>query len=144
VSSLPETLAPTARRIQEEDERNARGGRSAGVAMAMRTQCTLSDLAVISPLMQGPLEKRELARRALDLAEGPCFDERVALATVDKLVGFGLLRKVRARYEVTQDGRDALAMALQDLRESLDRMSRLISPRMLAAPPRPLGGHAAA
>ena len=112
--------------------------------MAMRTQCTLSDLAVISPLMQGPLEKRELARRALDLAEGPCFDERVALATVDKLVGFGLLRKVRARYEVTQDGRDALAMALQDLRESLDRMSRLISPRMLAAPPRPLGGHAAA
>jgi hypothetical protein len=112
--------------------------------MPMRTQCTLSDLAVLTPLVQGPLEKRELARRALSLAQGPCFDERVVLATVDKLAGFGLLRKVRARYELTQDGRDVLAVALQDLREALDRMSRLVSPRLIAGPPLPLYGRAAA
>ena len=47
--------------------------------MAMRTQCTLSDIAVLAPLINGPLEKGELARRALGLAEGPCFDEWVAL-----------------------------------------------------------------
>jgi hypothetical protein len=112
--------------------------------MPMRTQCSLSDLAVLTPLMQGPLEKRELARRALIIAAGPCFDERVVLATVDKLAGFGLLRKVRARYELTQDGRDVLAVALQDLREALDRMSRLVSPRVIAAPPPSLYGRAAA
>lgn len=112
--------------------------------MAMRTQCTFSDIAVLAPLMQGSLEKGVLARRALALAEGPCFDERVALATVDKLAGFGLLRKVRARYELTHDGRDVLTLALQDLRESLDRMSRLVSPRLIGGPPRPQDGRAAA
>ena len=99
------------------------------MTMAMRTQCTLCDIAVMTSLMQGPLEKGELARRALNLAEGPCFDERVALATVDKLAGFGFVRKVRSRYEVTQDGRDVLAVALQDLREALERMNRLVYPR---------------
>lgn len=112
--------------------------------MAMRTQCTLSDIAVLAPLMHGPLEKGELARRALGLAEGPCFDERVALATVDKLAGFGFLRKVRARYELTHDGRGILVLALQDLREVLDRTSRLVSPRVIAGPPWPQGGRAAA
>jgi hypothetical protein len=112
--------------------------------MAMRTQCTLCDIAVMTSLMQGPLEKGELARRALSLAEGPCFDERVALATVDKLAGFGFLRRVRSRYEMTQDGRDALAVALQDLREALERVSRLLSPRRVDVSWRPLDGRAAA
>jgi hypothetical protein len=35
-------------------------------------------------------------------------------------------------------------VALQDLREALDRMSRLVSPRVIAAPPPPLYGRAAA
>jgi hypothetical protein len=114
------------------------------MTMAMRTQCTLSDVAVMTPLMEGPLEKRELARRALSLAEGPCFDERVALATVDKLAGFGLLRKVRSRYEVTQDGRAVLALALQDLRQAVERMGRLVYPRVIAGLPRLQNGRAAA
>src|SRR5262249_43015179 len=105
--------------------------------MVMRTQCTFSEVAVMTPLMEGPLEKRELARRAPGLAEGPCSDERVALATVDKLADFGLLRKVRFRYEITQDGRAILAVALQDLRQALDRMSRLVSPRVIGGLPRP-------
>ena len=130
--------------MEQEDNRNLAAGGPVGVTMPMRTQCTLSDVAVLTPLMQGPLEKRELARRALSLAEGPCFDERVALATVDKLAGFGLLRKVHARYELTQDGRDVLAVALRDLREALDRMSRLVSPRVIPGPLRPLDGRAAA
>jgi hypothetical protein len=112
--------------------------------MAMRTQCTLCDIAVMTSLMQGPLEKGELARRALSLAEGPCFDERVALATVDKLAGFGFLRKVRCRYEVTQDGRVVLAVALQDLREALERMNRLVSPRRVDGFWLPQDGRAAA
>jgi hypothetical protein len=114
------------------------------MTMAMRTQCTLFDVAVITPLVEGPLEKRELARRALSIAEGPCFDERVVLATVDKLAAFGLLRKVRSRYEVTQDGRTVLALALQDLRQALERMSRLVHPRVIAGLPRPQDGRAAA
>jgi hypothetical protein len=112
--------------------------------MAMRTQCTLCDIAVMTSLMQGSLEKGELARRALSLAEGPCFDERVALATVDKLAGFGFLRKVRCRYEVTQDGRVVLAVALQDLREALERMNRLVSPRRVDGFWLPQDGRAAA
>ena len=114
------------------------------MTMAMRTQCTLPDIAVLAPLMQGPLEKGELARRALGLAEGPCFDERVALATVDKLAGFGFLRRVRARYELTHDGRDVMVLALQDLREAIDRMSRFVFPRLIAGPPRLQDGRAAA
>jgi len=111
--------------------------------MAMRTQCSLTDIAVMTPLLQGPLGKREIAKEALALVEGPAFDERVALATVDRLASFGFLRKVRSRYEVTQDGRDVLSMALQDHREALDRMTRLISPRLVDGP-RSKDGRAAA
>ena len=114
------------------------------MTMAMRTQCTLPDVAVMTPLIEGPLEKRQLARRALGIAEGPAFDERVALATVDKLVGFGLLRKVHFRYELTRDGREALTLALQDLRQVVDRMSRLVDPRVIGGRPRLQDARAAA
>ena len=76
----------------------------------MRTQCSFIDLALMAPLLQASLAKRLLARRALALVEGPAFDERVALATVDRLVSFGLVRNVRARH---------------------DRMGQLISPRLV-------------
>jgi hypothetical protein len=101
--------------------------------MSMRTQCSLPDLAILAALVKAPLEKMVLARQALAVAEGPTFDAVVALASVDRLAGFGLVRKVRSKYELTQDGRDALTMALQDHRDALEALTRLVSPRLVEA-----------
>ncbi len=98
---------------------------------AMRTLLSLSDLAVLTALFQRPLEKLELARRALAVGKGPTFDRAVALATVDRLAGFGLVRKVGARYELCQEGREATLLALQDHRAALEQMSRQVSPRLV-------------
>jgi len=95
----------------------------------MRTHCSLLDLAILAPLARSRLEKLTLAQRALLLAEGPTFDRAVALASVDRLVGLGLLRKVRHHYELTQDGFDALVMGIQDHRDALEGLTRLLSPR---------------
>ncbi|RPH70493.1 MAG: hypothetical protein EHM78_11185 [Myxococcaceae bacterium] len=51
----------------------------------MRTQCSLFDTAVMTAPLQGPLEKRKVARHAPAVAQGLAFDERVALATVDRM-----------------------------------------------------------
>ena len=133
-----------ARQMEQEDDLTLAARGPGGVTMAMRTPCTLADMAVMTPLMQGPLEKRALARRALGVAGGPCLDERVALATVDKLLSLGFVRKVGARYELTRDGRDVLAVALEDLRQALDRMGQLVSPRRVQGSWRPQDGRAAA
>ena len=66
-----------------------------------------------------------------------------ALAPVDRLASFGFLRKVRSRYELTQDGRDVLSMALQDQRDALERMARLVPPRLVDGSSRSLDGRAA-
>ena len=97
----------------------------------MRTPLSLQDLAVLTSVLQKPLEKSVLARRALRLVEGWTFDDTVAVATVDRLVGLGALRKVGARYEVTHEGRVATGQALQDYRQALEEMSRLCSPRLV-------------
>jgi hypothetical protein len=105
--------------------------------MPIRTPISFSDLAVLTALLQKPLEKVQLVRRALAVAESPTFDAAVALATVDRLAGLGLLRKVRSRYELTQEGRDVLPLAMQDHREALEQMARLASPRLIDGPVRP-------
>jgi glutathionyl-hydroquinone reductase len=97
----------------------------------MRTPLSIHDLAVLTSVLQTPLEKSVLARRALRLVGGWTFDETVAVATVDRLVGLGALRKVGARYEITHEGRVATGPALQDHRQALEEMSRLGSPRLV-------------
>lgn len=98
---------------------------------SMRTMVSFSDLAVLTALFQKPLAKLDLARRALALGGGPTFDRAVALATVDRLAGFGLVRKVGARYELSQEGREATVLALHDHRAALDLMGRQVSPRLV-------------
>ena len=97
----------------------------------MRTPLSLQDLAVLTAVLEEPLEKSTLARRALVLVEGPTFDETVAVATVDRLILLGALRRVGARYEMTREGRTATAQALQDHRVALEMMVRLGSPRLV-------------
>jgi len=97
----------------------------------MRTPLSIQDLAVLTAVLEEPLEKSTLARRALRLVEGPTFDDTVAVATVDRLVLLGALRKVGARYEVTREGRAATGKALQDHRVALEAMGRLGSPRLV-------------
>src|SRR5262249_48988197 len=80
---------------------------------AMRTPLSIQDLAVLMAVLQKPLEKTVIARRALRLVEGATFDEAVAIATVDRLVALGALRKVGPRYEITHEGRSAASQALQ-------------------------------
>ena len=100
----------------------------------MRTPLSLHDLAVLTSVLETPLEKSTIARRALRLAAGWTFDRTVAVATVDRLVGLGALRKVGARYEITHEGRVATGQALQDHRQALEEMSRLCSPRLVETP----------
>ena len=97
----------------------------------MRTPLSIQDLAVLMAVLQKPLEKTVIARRSLRLVEGATFDEAVAIATVDRLVGLGALRKVGPRYEITHEGRSAASQALQDHRQALEAMSRLGSPRLV-------------
>jgi len=97
----------------------------------MRTPLSLHDLAVLTAVLERPLEKSILARRALRLVGGWTFDETVAVATVDRLVLLGALRKVGARYEITHEGRVATGQALQDHRQALEVMSQLGSPRLV-------------
>ena len=97
----------------------------------MRTPLSIQDLAVLMAVLQKPLEKSTIARRALHLVEGATFDEAVAIATVDRLVSLGALRKVGPRYEITHEGRSAAGQALQDHRQALEAMSRLGSPRLV-------------
>jgi len=106
----------------------------------MRTPLSLHDLAVLTAVLQRPLEKSILARRALRLVGGWTFDETVAVATVDRLVGLGALRRVGARYEITHEGRVATGQALQDHREALEEMSKLGSPRLVEDPDRDFPG----
>jgi hypothetical protein len=94
----------------------------------MRTPLSVADLAVLTAVLDAPLEKLKLARRALAVAGGPTFDRAVALATVDRLAALGLLRKAEAQYEMTQPGRLAMADGLQDYREAIERMARLVAP----------------
>jgi len=95
----------------------------------MRTQCSLQDLALLAALARSPLEKLTLAQRAVLLAEGPTFDRAVALASVDRLLGLGLVRKEQHTYQLTQEGREALVSGIHDHREAVDRLARLLSPR---------------
>lgn len=95
----------------------------------MRTQCSLPDLALLAALASSRLEKLTLARRAALLVEGPGFDRAVALASVDRLVELGWVRKVYHQYELTQRGRDALVVGIHDHREVLDGLTRLLSRR---------------
>ena len=99
----------------------------------MRTPLSLQDLAVLTSVLQTPLEKSTIARRALRLAGGWTFDATVAVATVDRLVGLGALRKVGARYEITHEGRVMTGQALQDHRQVLEAMSQLGLPRLVEA-----------
>src|SRR5262249_54407096 len=98
---------------------------------AMRTPLSLHGRASMTTVLQAPLEKSILARRALRLAGGSTFDGTVAVATVDRLVGLGALRKVGARYEITHEGRVMTGQALQDHRQVLEAMSRLGLPRLV-------------
>jgi hypothetical protein len=100
----------------------------------MRTPLSIQDLAVLSAALDTPVKKSWLAGRALQLARGATFDETVAVATVDRLVTLGALRKVGARYEITREGRGALGQALQDYRQALEAMTRVGSPRLLEDP----------
>src|SRR5262249_46727741 len=100
----------------------------------MRTPLSIQDLAVLSAALETPVKKSWLAGRALQLARGATFDETVAVATVDRLVALGALRKVEARNEITREGRAALRQALQDYRRALDAMSRVGSPRLVDDP----------
>jgi hypothetical protein len=100
----------------------------------MRTPFTIHDLAILTTSLRRPLEKSILARRALRLVGGATFDETVAIATVDRLVGLGALRKIGARYEITHEGRAATGQALQDHRQALEEMSHLGSPRLVVGP----------
>src|SRR5262249_28418513 len=97
----------------------------------MRTPLSIQDLAVLTALLHRPLEKSVVARRALRLVGGATFDEAVAVATVDRLVGLGTVRKVGALYEIPTEGRMGPSHALQDHREALEAMSRLSSPRLV-------------
>src|SRR5262245_8527723 len=97
----------------------------------MRTPLSIQDLAVLTALLHRPLEKSVVSRRALRLVAGATFDEAVAVATVDRLVGLGAVRKVGALYEITTEGRMATSHALQDHREALEAMVRLGSPRLV-------------
>jgi hypothetical protein len=97
----------------------------------MRTPLSIQDLAVLTAVLERPLEKSVLAARALRLARGGTFDRAVAVATVDRLVTIGTLRKVGARYEITQEGRVAAAQGLQEHRQTLEAMSRLGAPRLV-------------
>ena len=92
-------------------------------------KCSLPDLAILAALARSRLEKMTLAQRALILAEGPKFDRAVALTSVDRLLGLGLLRTVHHHYELTQDGHDALVMGIQDHRDALEGLTRLLTPR---------------
>jgi hypothetical protein len=100
----------------------------------MRTPLSVADLAVLTAVLEAPLEKLKLARRALAVAGGPTFDRAVALATVDRLAVLGFLRKVGAHYEMTQAGRLAVSDALQDHREAIERMGRLVAPPLAKEP----------
>ena len=97
----------------------------------MRTPLSIQDLAILSAALEAPVKKSCLASRALRLARGATFDRAVAVATVDRLVALGALRKVGARYEITQDGRAALGQALQDYRQALEAMSHVGSLRLV-------------
>jgi len=83
---------------------------------------SLSDLALLSALPPRPLSRPELTRRALAVAEGPTFDRRVALATIDRLTTLGLLRRVGARYELSREGQCALVLALEEYRAAIEQM----------------------
>jgi hypothetical protein len=100
----------------------------------MRTPLSVPDLAVLTAVLDAPLEKLKLARRALALAAGPTFDRAVALATVDRLATLGFLRKVGAHYEMTQAGRESVPDALQDHREAIERIGRLVVPPLAKEP----------
>jgi hypothetical protein len=100
----------------------------------MPTPLSLNDLAVLTAAFQKPLEKSTLVRRALRVLVGGMFDEAVAIATVDRLVGLGALRKVQAWYEPTREGRVATGQALQDHPRALEKMSKLGSPRLVEDP----------
>jgi hypothetical protein len=100
----------------------------------MRTPLSIQDLAVLTAALERSVKKSWLADRAVQLARGATFDEAVAVATVDRLVALGALRKVGARYEITQEGRAVLGQALQDYRQALDAMSRVGSPRLVEDP----------
>jgi hypothetical protein len=100
----------------------------------MRTPLSIQDLAVLTAALEMPVKKSSLACRALNLARGATFDETVAVATVDRLVALGALRKVAAHYEITREGRAALGQALQDYRQALEAMSRVRAPRLVDDP----------
>jgi hypothetical protein len=102
----------------------------------MRIPRSLHDLSVLTVVLYKPLEKSTLARRALTLVGGPTFDDAVAVATVDRQVLLGALRKVRARYEITREGRAAMGDALQDHRAALEEIGRLGSPWLVEDPDR--------
>jgi hypothetical protein len=100
----------------------------------MRTPLSIHDLAVLTAALQRPLEKSILVRRALRVVVSGTFDETVAIATVDRLVVLGALRKVQARYELTREGRVATGQAFLDHRRALVEMSKLASPRLVENP----------
>jgi hypothetical protein len=100
----------------------------------MGTPLSIQDLAVLTAVLTQPLEKSVLAARALRLARGATFDRAVAVATVDRLVTLGTLRKVGERYEITQEGRVAAAKGLEEHRRALEAMSRLGAPRLVEDP----------
>jgi len=102
----------------------------------MRTPLSIHDLAVLTSALHEPQQKSTLVRRALRLVRSATFDDAVAFATVDRLVGLGALRKNGVRYEITRDGQVAAGQALQDHRRLLDRMSQLGLPRLVADPAR--------
>jgi hypothetical protein len=83
---------------------------------------SLSDLALLSALPPRPLSRPELTRRALAVAEGPTFDRRVALATIDRLTALGLVRRVGARFELSREGQCALVLALEEYRAAIEQM----------------------
>jgi hypothetical protein len=107
----------------------------------MRTVLSFSDLALLSALPPRPLSRPELTRRALGLAEGPTFDRRVALATIDRLTTLGFVRRVGARYELSREGQCAMVLALDDYRAAIEQMRqtaflRLVEERAASDDPR--------
>jgi len=102
----------------------------------MRTPLSIQDLAVLTSALQEPLQKSTLVSRALGLVRSATFDDAVAFATVDRLVGLGALRKNGVRYEITREGQLAAGRALQDHRQLLARMGQLGSPRLVENPDR--------
>ena len=100
----------------------------------MRTMLSLSDLALLSALPPRPLSRPELTQRALALAEGPTFDRRVALATIDRLTTLGLVRRVGARYELSGEGQCAMVLALEDYRAAIEQMRQTAFLRLVEEP----------